>query len=104
MSIDWSLNLGHLLTIFGFVIGGLTFAMTIRGDVTSLKVTEENNKAALATRLEVVERDMRRITEVLVELAAQDERLNSHSQRFAGLEQRLATAEHSISELQLNRG
>ena len=39
MVIDWTINIGNLLVIGGFLLGGLGFVYTIRADVNSLKGT-----------------------------------------------------------------
>ena len=91
MSIDWTLNLGHLLTIGGFLFGGLMFMLTIRNDVNSIKTSE----GTVVQRLEIVERDLAKITDVLVSLARQDERLNSHGRRLDALDDRIGTLERT---------
>lgn len=86
MTIDWTINLGNILTICGFFGGGLAFAFAIRLDVQSLKLQETTT----ADRIEALERDMHRLAEVLIAVAVQDERLNSHSDRIHTLEKRCA--------------
>ena len=90
MSIDWTINLGHILTIVGLVSGGLVFVLTVRSDVNSIKATE----GGVQRRLDAVEGDLRKITDVLVEIARQDERLNAHAARILSLEEAAHSHEH----------
>jgi len=83
MLIDWTINFGHILTIVGFVSGGLVFVLTVRSDVNSIKATE----GGVQKRLDAVESDLRKITDVLVAIARQDERLNAHAARILSLEE-----------------
>jgi hypothetical protein len=66
-----TINLGNILTIATFLIGGLSFAYTIRSDV---KVT--------SVRLTAVERELSDLRKVVVEIARQEERLNSMDSRM----------------------
>jgi hypothetical protein len=66
-----SVNLGNLLTMLTFLVGGVGFAYTIRGDV---KIT--------ALRLTAVEKELADLRKVVVEIARQEERMNSMDQRM----------------------
>jgi hypothetical protein len=83
VTIDWSLSLGNIITIIGLLVGGLAFAFRIDGTVSRLKDGESNT----VDRISAVERDLSKITDVLVTLARQDERLNSHADRIRSLEE-----------------
>ena len=71
MLFDWSINLGHILTILAFVFGGLSFALTIRSDIGMIR-----------NRIDLLDYEMKKIAEILVTLARQDERLNNLSKRI----------------------
>ena len=90
MVIDWTINIGNLLVIGGFLLGGLGFVYTIRADVNSLKGTE----VGLAARLVSVETELKKMTDVLISLARQDERLSAQDHRIDHVEQRVATLEN----------
>jgi K+/H+ antiporter YhaU regulatory subunit KhtT len=62
---DLTVNLGNLLTIISFLVGGVTFVYAIRSDVKTIQA-----------RLMLVEEELDQLTGVLVSLARQDERLN----------------------------
>jgi hypothetical protein len=76
-----NIDLGNLLTIFSFIFGGIAFAYTIRTDVGLI-----NSKLAFTTeRLESMEIEIKKISEILVSMARQDERLNAMEKRIAEL-------------------
>lgn len=75
MNFDPTLSIGALLNLAGFIVGGLVFAMALRGDLRSL--------VARVARLEM-STDAMAVT--LVKIAVQDERLTGHATRIAALE------------------
>ena len=64
-------NLGHLLTIAAFLIGGISFVFTIKSDV-----------ARISDRMSPVEAELIKLREVIVGLARQEERINAMDQRM----------------------
>jgi hypothetical protein len=64
-------DLGNILTMVSFLIGGIYFVATIKNDVRSS-----------STRLENVERELFELRKVVVDLARQEERMNSMDQRM----------------------
>jgi len=71
-------NLGNVLTIVAFFVGGLAFVYTLRGDVRMQ-----------AGRLESLEREVVKMRDVLVQIARQEERLTAMDQRMLLQGQRL---------------
>lgn len=71
MQIDWSISVGNLLTVLGFLSGGFWFITTMKTEIVRM----EDRLA----RLELIARGM---TDALVELAR-------HGERFAAIELRL---------------
>lgn len=63
-AIDWTITFGNILTIAGFIGGGVFFAIAVRRDVD-----------ILATRLEPLEKAVVKLTDILVGLARHEERL-----------------------------
>jgi hypothetical protein len=80
---DWSINVGQLLMILITAASGLGFIYTLRDD-----------QKANGKRLEAVETEIRKLGELVVKLAVQDERLTSHSIRIDRLDTRLDAIEH----------
>ena len=74
MLLDFTVNLGHVLTIASFLIGGVAFVYAIRGDVGSIKA-----------RMEVVESEIRKISDILITVARQDERMNAFDRQITEL-------------------
>ena len=77
ISFDYSINLGQLVTFLGFVIGGLGVVFSLRYDVRSL-----------GSRLLSVEEELKKMTDVMVALARQDEQFKSVNRRLDSLEKR----------------
>lgn len=72
---DGSVTLGNILTIISIVGAGFVFVMTMRADLS-----------ALGLRVEKVEGIMSKVIDALIQLAKQEERLDSHAQRLRRLE------------------
>jgi hypothetical protein len=79
-------NLGNILTIASFLVGGTAFAYTIRNDVH-----------LQGQRLGLLENEIRALREVVVSVARQDERmvamearLNEHGKRLYDIVQKAA--------------
>lgn len=66
MTFDWTITLGNLLTVAGFLGGGIFFMIAIRRDVD-----------ILSTRLAPLEKAVLKLTDILVQLGRQSERLNA---------------------------
>ena len=75
VAFDWSIKLGDVLTIVAIVAAALGFLYTLRGKVD-----------AMDGRLKHVETELSAFVQALVQLARQDERLNSHDKRLSSIE------------------
>ena len=74
----WSLNIGQIITLAAYLIGGVAFVMALKSDVRAVNVDVGNLKNAV----EAIEKDITKLTDVLVSLGRQDERLNAMDQRI----------------------
>ena len=95
MIVDWTINIGNILTAVGFLVGGLFFVFTIRSDVNSIK----SDEAAAARRLESVEGELSKMTQVMLDIARQDERMKSFEWRLAMVESNLTRRGAPFSEV-----
>lgn len=82
MSFDASINLGHLLTFFGFVIGGLGVIWALKSDVRLLTKELES----MTGRLGGLEKKWEKVADALTALAVQEVRLNSIDRRIDDLQ------------------
>lgn len=82
--IDWTINVGNLLTICGFMLGGMMFVLAIRSDVNSIKMAGNIS----AERLKNVELELKQMSQAMLDLARQDERLKYAERRIAAIEGR----------------
>ena len=83
MAVDWTVNIGNMLTVIGFLFGGLLFVFAIRSDVNSIKAAE----AVSIARLKNVEIELSKMTQAIVEIARQDERMKSFERRMKVIEE-----------------
>jgi len=72
------INLGNVLTIIAFIVGGLAFVYTLRSDIE----VHAQRIQMIADRFGIVEVKMERLSEVVVALARQEERLLAMDQRM----------------------
>lgn len=77
MTFDFAVNWGHVLTGVGLALGAVGIVYAIKSDVRLLKA-----------ELDGMRIQMSKITEVLIHLGRQDERLNSHAHRISKLEEK----------------
>jgi hypothetical protein len=77
MNIDWSLNVGHILTALGLAGGALAIVYALRGDVNTLKA-----------ELAPIKADLKQLVNVLVQIGRQDEQIKSLTHRVDKLEDR----------------
>lgn len=68
---DLTINLGHILNILALLLGGGILAGTLR------------------TRLSIVEAEMKKVSEILIDVARQDVRLDFIDKRLEELKDRL---------------
>lgn len=77
MNFDWTINVGHIITGGGLIIGAVGIIWALRSDVK-----------VLATRIGSIEMQILKVADVLVHIGRQDERLKSHERRLDKLEER----------------
>ena len=66
-----SFNLGNAVTIISFIVGGIMFVNTIRKDVSYQ-----------GDRLTDIEEEMKKMREVIITIARQEERMSAMDQRM----------------------
>ncbi len=77
MNFDWTVNVGHIITAGGLLVGAVGIIWALRSDVK-----------VLATRIGSIELQILKVADVLVHIGRQDERLKSHERRLDKLEAR----------------
>lgn len=75
---DWTVNLGNLIIFFTTIMAGVGFVYTMRGRID-----------AMSARLLVLETDLKKLIEVLIEQGKQSERMTAMDQRMVAQGQRL---------------
>lgn len=76
MIMDWTISLGHIIQLFGFLLGGIGFGFMLKADIR-----------LLSQRVANLEKITQQIGEVLTTLARQDERLAGLSTRILHIEE-----------------
>lgn len=75
MSVDWTINLSHVITVLGLVAGAIGIIYANRADISVIKV-----------ELNGIKEDLKAVAGALIQIAKQEERLNSHEKRITKLE------------------
>ena len=89
MTIDWTVSIGNLLTIGGVLSLFVGSYFVIRNEVAKLQW----DGSSISNRLGNIETEMRSLSQVLIKMAVQDERLVGHGQRINKLEESVKTLE-----------
>lgn len=82
MTFDATINLGHILTFFGFAIGGLGVIWALKSDVRVLA----RQFGDLGDRLAGLERKWDKVADAMTAIAVQEARLNSLDRRIDDLQ------------------
>lgn len=78
MTFDWTISLGHILTIIGFVGTAVGVIFAVRRDVS-----------VLSARLEPIEEAVKALTAALTDVARHDERIKAVERDVQRLDPRL---------------
>lgn len=92
MTFDPTITLGSVLTLAGFVLGGIAFVYAIRSDVVKIGVRESQFRERLAA----LESDLKKMTDLLVAIARQDERMKAQDYRLDDLGERMGALERHV--------
>lgn len=92
MTFDPTITLGTVLTLAGFILGGMAFVYAIRSDVAQLGTRESQFRE----RLDALETEFKKMTDVLVQIARQDERMRAHESRLEDFADRLGALERHV--------
>lgn len=76
--IDFSINLGNILTVVAFIVGGVGFVYTMQSRIE-----------ALSTRMISLEGEIKKMVDVMLLQARHDERMNAMDQRLSAQGSRL---------------
>lgn len=81
MNFDWTINISHLVSFFGFVIGGLivVFALRLEIRIMGLRLT------AMEETVKAVQIGQERLVSVMVDLAKQETRMDGFERRIDDL-------------------
>lgn len=73
--IDWTINIGHILTFVGFVATLVSFIYAVKGQVIGMKV-----------EIKAIRQELTKMSDVLITLGRQDERLTAMDRRIDDLQ------------------
>lgn len=77
ITFDSTINLGQLVTFLGFVIGGLGVVFTLRSQVKELSADMID-----------VKQELKKLADVMIVLARQDEQFKAFGRRLENLERK----------------
>lgn len=75
---DWTVNIGHILTIISFLVMGMGIVFTMRGRID-----------VLTERLEILEDGIKSLITILIQQGKQEERMTAMDQRMVNQGARL---------------
>ena len=78
MAFDWTINISHIISFAGFVIGGIIVVFALRMEIRIMALRVEKLEVGVTTMQE----GMKQLVTVMVELAR-------HEMRVDGIEKRL---------------
>ena len=81
MTLDWTVNVGHVLTFMGFIGMIFGFVYALRFEVRGLR----GAVGTIQDDVRAVETEIKKISEVMVTLARQEERLTAMDRRLEDL-------------------
>lgn len=79
---DKTINLGHILTFVGFVLGGVSVVMALKTDIASISHDTKN----LGEKITSIEKTVDKLTEVLVTIGKQEVRIDGIERRMTVIE------------------
>jgi hypothetical protein len=82
VTFDATINLGHIITFFGFIVGGLLVVWALKYDVRYLSSRME----IVEGRFGSVEGKLERFGTAITALAVQEERMNNIEKRLTDLQ------------------
>lgn len=83
MNVDWTISLGSILQIVSVLGGGLLVLVAIRMDVQNLKSDVSD-----------IRHELKKMADVMIVTARQDERLKSQDERIKSVERGLEDLRH----------
>ena len=89
VSLDLSINLGNILTLVSFLVGGLVFVLAVKSDTRDLATKfEQTNKlydtrfGYLGGQIEDFKTEMKKLSDILIRQNTTDERLLMQGKRI----------------------
>lgn len=86
MNIEWSISLGNIitsgLTLLGFVVAAFGFFYALKSSI-ALQAMQTD---ILAGRMINVENEIKKLSEVVVSMAAADQRMTGHTRRMDAMD------------------
>lgn len=76
---ELTISLGSILTMASFLVGGLVFALSIKGDTR----VHEARFDSMSEQQREIREELKKLSEVLIKLAVQDGRIKAAEDRIA---------------------
>ena len=79
---DFTVHLGDLITICGFLFGGAFFIFRVEGRLNVLIAERRIENQAHDGKFDAIERELGKIADCMIQLAKQEERINSIAEKL----------------------
>lgn len=81
MNFDWTINVSHVISFAGFVIGGLAVVFSLRTEIRIMVMRLDQMSASILT----LQESMKKLVEVMVTVAKQESRMDAFDRRVDDL-------------------
>jgi hypothetical protein len=86
---DFSINLGNILTLVGFAVGGILFVMMVKSDVRDVSTRFDQGSEHAAAQIEDLKMDVRELNKLTTELGRVAVAMEASTGRFNLIDERL---------------
>ena len=90
--VDWTISLGNIATLIGFLLGGGAFIFSMKAE---MRVFGERF-SVIDAQVKDIKYDISGLSKAMVQIAVQNTRLYSQSQQIATLERRYDELRHGV--------
>lgn len=92
--LDTTINLGHILQLFAIIGGGVWFLWEMRAKLALLAVKQQD----LLVKVDKIDSDVDKLSQVTIQIARQDERINAFERRIEDINTAMATRISEMAE------
>jgi hypothetical protein len=106
MIFDFTINLGNILTLLAFLVGGIAFVWSVKSNAivlsTKIDLNEETNESRFVridAQMEAFGLELKKLGEILIELTRAEGRMNTLDERILSQGRRLDALTINVNDL-----